>query len=32
MPELGVFADGNLNSSPDLGHSEDLGELSLLNE
>jgi len=32
MPELGVFADGNLNNSPDLGHSEDLGELSLLNE
>jgi hypothetical protein len=29
-PELGVFADGDLNKSLDLGNSEDLGEASLL--
>jgi hypothetical protein len=31
-PELGVFADGDLNKSLDLGNSEDLGEASLLDE
>lgn len=32
MPELGVFADGDLNNYLDLGHSEALGEASLLDE
>jgi hypothetical protein len=32
MPELGAFAYEDLNSSLDLGHSEDLGESSLLDE
>ena len=32
MPELGVFADDDLNNSLDPGHSEALGEGSLLDE
>jgi hypothetical protein len=32
MPELGVFADGDLNNSLDLGDLEDLGEAGMLGE
>jgi len=32
MPELGVFDDGDLDNSLDPGHSEALGEGSLLDE
>jgi len=32
MPELGVFDDGELDNSLDPGHSEALGEGSLLDE
>ena len=32
MPELGVFADGDLNNSLNSGDSEDLGEANMLDE
>jgi hypothetical protein len=32
MPELGVFADEDLNYSLDPGDSEDLGEATMLDE
>ena len=32
MPELGVFADGDLNNILDPGDSEDLGEANMLDE